>query len=275
MDPPFSIPQRDCPADGDEVAVGTDPNQADTDGDGLNDGVELDVTRTDPTRADTDGDGLTDGVEMNSGSDPLDPDDPPTDTDHDGLTDEEEAILGTDPTEPDTDFDGINDGDELNEGSDPLDINDPSDQGDVPPLPVPSGAAEFVLQGGWNTMVYTGEDGGDPARLAADLGSLDSLWAFDVDQQGWLVYRPGPLGALTNTLSTIDQGTFLFLRLNVSGTVHVIQADHIQPNPTQTAQLVPGWSVMGYTGADGVNIATLLTGTNGFVDGAYRFDAGA
>jgi hypothetical protein len=36
-----------------------------------------------------------------------------------------------------------------------------------------------------------------PADLAAEISELESLWSYDAEQQGWLVYRPGPLGALT------------------------------------------------------------------------------
>lgn len=56
-------------ADGDglnrdlELAYGTSPTQADTDGDGLSDGEEVMTYGTSPTLADSDGDGLTDGEE--------------------------------------------------------------------------------------------------------------------------------------------------------------------------------------------------------------------
>jgi len=43
-----------------EFRLGTDPRHADTDGDGLSDLREVDVTSTDPRRADTDGDGVGD-----------------------------------------------------------------------------------------------------------------------------------------------------------------------------------------------------------------------
>ena len=43
----------------------TDPNNNDTDGDGLNDSYEALVLLTDPTAADTDGDGISDGIEVN------------------------------------------------------------------------------------------------------------------------------------------------------------------------------------------------------------------
>jgi hypothetical protein len=56
--------------------LGTDPDDPDTDDDGIGDGVEV-ALGTDPLNPDTDGDDIDDGVEVNLlGSDPLDPDDP-------------------------------------------------------------------------------------------------------------------------------------------------------------------------------------------------------
>ena len=95
----------------------TDPQNNDTDGDGLNDSYEALVTLTDPTASDTDGDGISDGIEVNGqygdpgqSSDPLD-----NNTDDDHLEDGEEDLNGnglvdfgeTDPTriEDDGDFD--------------------------------------------------------------------------------------------------------------------------------------------------------------------------
>lgn len=53
------------------LGLGTDPNDPDTDGDGLDDGEEADA-RTDPLEADTDGDGVSDGEEIAAGTDPND-----------------------------------------------------------------------------------------------------------------------------------------------------------------------------------------------------------
>jgi ELWxxDGT repeat protein len=64
--------------DQDEVAQGTDPDDADSDDDGLSDGAEVLTHGTDPLDADTDGDGYTDGEEIVGGSDPLDPESVPT-----------------------------------------------------------------------------------------------------------------------------------------------------------------------------------------------------
>ncbi len=93
-----------------EARMCTDPNVADTDADGLPDGIEDEnkngivdrdpVTgaflETDPCVADTDGDGILDGTE---------------DADHDGkVLKNGAAFLETDPRNPDTDGDGLTDG---------------------------------------------------------------------------------------------------------------------------------------------------------------------
>jgi hypothetical protein len=56
-----------------ELAHGTNPLRADTDGDGLDDAHELNTSLTDPQRADSDGDGRPDGSELIAGTGPRDP----------------------------------------------------------------------------------------------------------------------------------------------------------------------------------------------------------
>lgn len=82
-----------------------DPLKADSDGDGLNDGDEVDLYGTSPFVADTDGDGLDDFAEIAMG---LDPDS--ADSDRDGLSDALEVGLGYDPLDPDMDGDQLEDG---------------------------------------------------------------------------------------------------------------------------------------------------------------------
>jgi hypothetical protein len=127
----------------------TDPCNADSDGDGVRDGVELGrtsspaaacagtfvadadtSTRTNPRAADTDGDGLSDGQEdsdRNGRVDGSETNPLKVDTDCDGLSDKEEqdmvAGCATNPRQRDTDGDGLPDGVEAGlqpAGADPM-----------------------------------------------------------------------------------------------------------------------------------------------------------
>ena len=94
-----------------EYRAGTDPNDPDSDGDGLNDGDEINIHNTLPTQFDTDQDGLSDGEEINTTStNPVD-----ADSDGDGVNDGLEIDLGSNPNDSgdtpvvDTDSDGVPD----------------------------------------------------------------------------------------------------------------------------------------------------------------------
>ncbi len=89
------------------VPVGAEPNSGvDSDGDGLSDQIERDVSKTDPFDKDSDGDGLDDGLEVlvlksNPNS---------KNSDLDSLSDYDEVHkYHTDPTKADTDGDGLRD----------------------------------------------------------------------------------------------------------------------------------------------------------------------
>lgn len=112
---------RDGLDDALEEELGTDPENADTDGDGLPDGAEVDEHGTDPLNADTDGDSLSDGDEvLEHSTDPLQ-----RDTDSDGLSDGAEINqFRTDPLSADTDGGSLPDGAEVEMGRDPLDPSD-------------------------------------------------------------------------------------------------------------------------------------------------------
>ncbi len=159
-------PDRDNLTNIYEFFANTDPQDADSDDDGLNDGCEVNLAKSDPNLVDTDsdglidsaeyltyhtnarandtdGDGLNDLVEIARGSDPRNSDtdgdgiidglevnsDPiKKDTDGDGLNDSEEAAYRTNPCMPDTDGDGLTDGEEVKViGSDPLLYDSDSD----------------------------------------------------------------------------------------------------------------------------------------------------
>ncbi len=124
-----SDPDGDGLPTGQEGPISTNPNEPDSDDDGLSDGAEVNTHGTDPLNPDTDGDGLLDGAEVNThGTDPLD-----ADTDNDGLTDGQEVkgvkirerfevcgkkvknsiTVTTNPLVKDTDKDGLGDGKEV------------------------------------------------------------------------------------------------------------------------------------------------------------------
>jgi hypothetical protein len=83
----------------DEYRNGTNPIRRDTDGDGLEDGKEIDPFHTNPRRADTDGDGLPDGWEPAHNLNPNDPADGMSDPDRDGFGNAYEYGHHTDPTD--------------------------------------------------------------------------------------------------------------------------------------------------------------------------------
>jgi hypothetical protein len=134
--------------DGDGIASAveglyrTNPNDPDTDDDGIPDGVEIvGPQRTDPTRADSDRDGACDGpatianpgcrgaedANGNGIRDPGETNPNAPDTDGDGLTDGEEVLLGTNGTLTDTDGDGLSDQREVNGRSSPIDADSDDD----------------------------------------------------------------------------------------------------------------------------------------------------
>jgi formylglycine-generating enzyme required for sulfatase activity len=76
----------------------------DPDADGLTNYQEIIVRLTNPDLADTDDDGVNDGQEVTDGTNPL-----VTDSDTDGLGDGEEKARGTNPLSGDSDSDGLGD----------------------------------------------------------------------------------------------------------------------------------------------------------------------
>lgn len=146
-----------------EESIGTDPERGDTDGDGLDDGTEVDRLETDPTIKDTDGDGLDDGTERSRGTDPVE-----ADTDGDGLSDGTESDRETDPTLKDTDGDGVADGRDRAPTNPNVPSNDDSENED-------DGAI----------------DDGDPSGETGDVASIDSerseLGSLDSDNPAIIV----------------------------------------------------------------------------------------
>jgi len=106
---PLKASSKSDPKDGcDPQKKGPD---CDADGDGLTNANEANIG-TNPNNPDSDGDGVKDGDDncpTVPGDDKGCPENAEPDSDRDGLTDAEEAKLGTDPNNPDTDGDTVGD----------------------------------------------------------------------------------------------------------------------------------------------------------------------
>jgi subtilisin family serine protease len=114
----LNIPPADSDGDGLpdmlEDSYCTDPNDADTDDDGILDGVEdanqnglVDTNETDPCNIDTDGDGIQDGTELGYTDADIG-----SDTDEGVFQPDLDPSTTTDPLDEDTDGDGLSDGEE-------------------------------------------------------------------------------------------------------------------------------------------------------------------
>jgi autotransporter-associated beta strand protein len=221
-----------------EYQLGTDPNKADTDDDGLDDGVETNTgvyvgtsnTGTDPLNPDCDADGLLDGVETNTGiwasashtgSNPF-----AGDSDGDGFSDGSEtntgvfvnpADTGTDPNKFDTDADGAGDWYEIIAS-----YTNPSSAASKPAIPYPLPA-------------YDGSSGttDKPVKVYIMSGQSNMLGYGQVTGTG-----PGTLNTLVNT-----QGQFPNLASGASWvTRNDVRVHSIVDNNSLSKQpLSPTW----------------------------------
>ena len=137
----------------DENTIGTDPNNPDSDADGISDGEEFNNFKTNPLSIDSDGDRVSDYDEVYKWkTNPLN-----MDSDLDGLDDHKEIVeLKSNPLNADTDGDGINDFDEVTKYGTDL-LNADSDQ---------DGLSESEEIFAYNT---------NPNKKDSDDGSVDDL----------------------------------------------------------------------------------------------------
>ncbi len=176
-------------SNGQEAAVGTDPRDPDTDGDGSNDGVEVGANPASPL--DTDGDGLIDALEGNTDGDgDGQPDSSDADSDNDGIPDGVEA--GDVPGTPrDSDGDGVPD--HLDRDSDDDGVPDAIEAGSTPATPVDSdgdGAPDYLdldadadgLPDGIEAGVAGTDTDGDQIDDAYDVDAIPG--AVDANRDG-------------------------------------------------------------------------------------------
>lgn len=149
-----------------EFLAGTDPNNPDSDSDGLEDGPEVNAT-------------LNDGVTP-TGYAATDPND--ADSDDDGANDLDEvtgalniqfANAATDPNNADTDGDGMPDGYELTCNSSPATALDPNDDGAGNPAQAQAGDRDGDTLTNFQEFDPTTGPNGDSPQTRADLADTD------------------------------------------------------------------------------------------------------
>ena len=184
-----------------ENHFGTDPLNADTDGDLLIDGPNMTVTSSDPRYEEwadlgyiytEEGPERTFIGEITLGTDPLNPD-----SDFDGLTDGEEFLLGTDPLDPDTSGNGIGDWYAVN-----MFFTDPLDPDDLPerliPYPLPThdgtpgsddGPVKVYILSGQSNMVGFGRVGGSGPGTLNTITRTENKFPWLLDEENNFVVR--------------------------------------------------------------------------------------
>jgi hypothetical protein len=295
--------RRTVDSDGDtlsdayELARGSNPNLADTDGDGIDDGVEVRKLHTDPTAADSDGDGFSDFAEVNIDGDPTDyspgqgdsnPNDPlstPTsDADGDGLTDSVEAVLGTDAHDADSDDDGLTDFEEVNRDGNPANYTAGVDTNPTDPDSDNDGVGDGLETGigsdpvaTVNTVVYAN---------AACVSACDGLsWSTGFASQASVLAAVGSGGAAASSTAYVlyAPGTYGSLALTDTARSHVALVGslgagvHVPVTPPSTTFDAAGsGSALRLANIDPVTVANIaLTGGNNPQGGGVLLDAAA
>ncbi len=210
-----------------ETSLGTDPNNPDSDEDGLLDGEEVNTYNTEPLVDDTDGDGLPDGAEVFIYfSDPA-----ITDTDDDGLDDNEETLTGTNPNLADTDGDGLTDGEEvaletfpINPDSDDDGLTDGEEVNTYDTNPLINDSDGDGLQDGeevneHNTNPNASDSDDDGLADITELAINTNPLIADTDEDGLLdgeeanVHQTNPLNADSDE-DGVEDGTEVGLDMN-------------------------------------------------------------
>ncbi len=230
--------------DGPEAILGTNPNNPDSDGDGIDDSEEVGADIDNPL--DEDDDGIIDALDSNI-----------IDTDMDGVVDQLDPA-NENPCLPnrfngscDTDGDGISDLDEQTNGSDP---DDPCDPNATPDCDVPIDLEILKVVNNENAVV------GDEVEFTITVTNLDatrkarsikigdilesgfeyvaddpSTGSYNVDMGEWVILELEPLAVTTLTITVliIDGATYT----NTATLLESIPEDITEDNNEATAEV--------------------------------------
>lgn len=217
----------------DEINIyGTDPNKADTDNDGIQDGTELGITMDD-IGPDTDTDVFQPDFDPTTTTDPLDNDtdddfilDGMEDANHNGVVDSGE----TDPHKADTDSDGHNDGEEVNAGSNPLNK-----------LSFPAETA-ISLKKGFNLVAIPAEvvyqpDLKDWLPVIGDNTEIEKLLVYDYQAGNLITLIPGDVSNQSFVLQGGD-GLIVYAKQDKEITFTTVLCSALD--------LKPGFNIVGF-----------------------------
>jgi hypothetical protein len=189
-----------------EQPIGTDPNNPDSDNDGLLDGQEVNQTGTEPLQQDSDGDALADGPEVDD--------------------------YGTSPTNPDSDGDGVPDGAEVAAGTDPLLPPTATPPPTVPPTsapatPTPSATPTATPAAADAAILVFADDTGlyatglHPSGDNVETGEITQLAAGD----GIVSVSISPDGERVAFLQELINSNNQLVVINLDGTGLIVVAD--------------------------------------------------
>lgn len=175
-----------------EEMYGTNPNKADTDGDGVPDYAELVELGTDPNKMDSDDNGINDGDEDADGDKLTNYEEYLAGTlnyvmysDRDSLNDYEEVkVYMTDPMNPDTDGDGMTDGWEINNEYDPKVYNETISSNDTCELSSRKVELNYEVSGKYMESYFMWFHDFDDIGLTSKIPSLYLQKAVDIELEG-------------------------------------------------------------------------------------------
>jgi hypothetical protein len=254
---------------------GTNPNNVDTDGDGIRDDHETDtgtfvsstITGTDPRMPDTDGDGLLDGVEIAAGTDPL-VSDVGLDSDEDGWSNVYE--VGTGMTDP---FDAESPGVANPPNGFAIAFNSAAGAGAAVQFgPLVVAGAPGVEQKNWNRTSNLGNN--QPADATGDIAFMDTPNIGEIVNSSGTVIGNGTTGVAVQftagrgSFSGISDASTPYGRLFNSFIYGTTQTTDPSWTPTSSVTLtgIPysSYSVYVYFGSESNNrIGTISSSTAG------------
>lgn len=220
-----------------ELKLHTAPNVRDTDGDGLADGIEVDVWHTDPNHADSDADGLKDGEEVALGTNPLNPD-----TDGDGLPDASDPNPGTVPKPLPTDTPHVTSTPTRSPIS-PLPTPGRTTTPDQP-LPSPTPMQETVIEVEWPRRMEMGRS--DSIRVSL-LRTKEQALIPVVEVPGHTAESATPIPVGTPEAfidKAYGQEYFAFATARLAGTAFEVQLVTAEEQPLGQSRVTWEWNLI-------------------------------